>query len=296
MNKKVLFFVLFGVLFIGVCILVSLLLARVQFQYGKGYSESQDSYISGYNDVISAPDAYVETSSLSRDEWVNNNEGSKIQKNGDISFLVTNIDTAEESIKIINNKYTAEITNVNDYGSGNERVLYLTIKLPVKNFDAYYNEVREIDGEVVNANISTLDVTEEYIDITSRLENLRDVEEQLVEILQKAESVTDILAVQTQLNTVRGDIESYEQRKRYFDSQTDYAYITLSFSIDKTGMNITDEEWKPLGEFRAAFSSLISVFKGLINASIWILVFSPIILIPVGIIILASKRLKRKEK
>ncbi|HRX43860.1 MAG TPA: DUF4349 domain-containing protein, partial [Candidatus Dojkabacteria bacterium] len=145
-------------------------------------------------------------------------------------------------------------------------------------------------------NVSTLDVTEEYIDITSRLSNLKSTEVQLVKILEKAESVTDILAVQRELNTVRGEIESYEQRKRYFDTQTDYSYITVSFSLDKTGLNVAQDEWKPWGEVKAAVKSLIEVLKAFVNMIIWIVIFSPVVLIPFFVIKYLSKRRKANQQ
>lgn len=220
----------------------------------------------------------------------NNSEGSKVQKTGSVNVLVNDIDTAVESLDGVNSEYSAEITNIYDYGRGNDRYVQLTIKVPVDNFEVYYAQLRKMDGEVTYANVGTTDLTEQYIDITSRLENLKSVEAQLVGILERANSVTDILAVQKELNTVRGDIERYEAQKRYFDSQTDYSYITVTFNIDKEGLNISDEPWKPGGEFRAALNALVSFLKTLVNAGIWVLVFSPIVIVPVGIALLLIKR------
>ena len=212
MSKKTLFFVLFAVLVLGIVVCISLLSNRLK-EYSVTDSIAMDT--EGYGGIESYLSSQYQapSSQLTREELVNNEEGSKIQKNGSVTFLVENIDDSLSSVKEINSKYLAEITNIYDSGRGNDRVLTVTVKLPVDDFETYYEDIREIDGEVTYANVSTLDVTEEYIDITSRLANLRSVEGQLVEILQRAESVTDILAVQTQLNTVRGDIESYEDRK-----------------------------------------------------------------------------------
>lgn len=223
------------------------------------------------------------------DVLYNNEEGSKVQKTGTVNILVRDIDTAIESMDVVNGKYEAQVTNINDSGRGNDRYVQITIKLPVDGFESYYEELRDIEGEVTYANIGTSDLTEQYIDITSRLENLKKVETQLVGILDEASTVEDILAVQKELNTVRGDIESYEAQKRYFDSQTDYAYVTVTFSVDKEGLNISDEPWKPVGEFRAALNALVSVLKGIVNTGIWVLVFSPVVIIPVGIVLLLSK-------
>ena len=294
MKKKSLFIILSIVLLFGIMLFVSVLIGRVRYQssvkddasYEMGSTSLEESFLRDISSVSPSPDI----------DLINNAEGSKVQKNGSVSFLVENIDTSVESVKVINTKYSAQVTNIYDYGRGNDRVVSITVKVPVTDFEKYYDEVREIEGEVTYANISTLDVTEEYIDITSRLKNLKSVETQLVDILEEAENVTEILAVQRELNTVRGEIESYEQRKRYFDSQTDYSYITISFSIDKTGLNISDDEWKPFGEFRAALNALVSLLKGFVNATIWMLVFSPIILVPVGIVLYIVKRKNQKTK
>ncbi len=85
----------------------------------------------------------------------NNEEGSKVQKNGSILLLVKNIDEAAKSLGDINKKYLGEITNIYDYGKGNDRSLQLIVKVPVKVFEAYYNEIRGMDGEVTYANLGT---------------------------------------------------------------------------------------------------------------------------------------------
>ncbi|HBB64768.1 MAG: hypothetical protein UR34_C0002G0040 [candidate division WS6 bacterium GW2011_GWC1_33_20] len=281
MKKKILWIVGGVVLFVLPLVVFFGLRARTIY-----ISESKDLGTDSYSGIGGGPDmdnSVSQIPSLSREEMVNNADGSKVQKAGSVSMLVADLDDAVTSLGAVNLKYSGQVTNIYDYGRGNDRVVQITVKIPVADFEKYYEELKLLDGEITYANISTTDVTEEYIDITSRLTNLKSVESQLTEILQSATTVTDILAVQKELNTVRGDIESYEARKRYFDSQTDYSYMSISFSIDKEGLNISDEPWKPFGEFKAALNTLVSVLKGFINATIWVLVFSPIVLIPGGI-------------
>ena len=272
--------VIFGFLLIQI---LGVYIYSAKNSYSVGGNTSQD-FLSS---EMPAPD-------MQRDTLYNNEEGSKVQKTGSINFLVRDLDSAVDSVEIVNVKYLGVITNIYDYGRGNDRSVQLTIKVPVESFEKYYEELRELDGEITYANIGTNDLTEQYVDITSRLENLRSVENQLVGILEGATSVQDILAVQKELNTVRGDIESYEAQKRYFDNQTDYSYISLTFNIDKEGLNISDEPWKPFGEFRVALNALLSVLKALVNVGVWVLVFSPLVLIPVGIVLYVSKRKRTK--
>ena len=308
MTKKTLFIILGSI--VGLFVLAAFVLfvgyrmfmpsasydSRYEYQMGTMEDYGSQGISPSFSDsmLLDSKGSY-ESGTLTSEEMVNDAEGSKIQKNGSVSILVEKIDTAIEGLKVANTKYSGQITNIYDYGQGNDRVVQITVKVPVKDFEAYYEALRELDGEVTYANVSTLDVTEEYIDITSRLANLRSTEAQLVKIIEKANSVTDILAVQRELNTVRGDIESYEQRKRYFDSQTDYSYMSITFALDKTGLNIAEDQWKPWGEFKAALGSLVSVLKGLVDVIIWLVVFSPIVLIPFFVIRYVVRRKKAKK-
>lgn len=296
MNKKVLFGILGGLgIFVVICIL-GLYFFRKSPEYYGGEYNSLSSDSGKVMDSYAPVPSYDETATLAPEQMVNNQEGSKVQKNGSINLLVEGIDKAINDLKAVNGMYGGVITNIYDSGRGNDRSVSITVKVPVDKFETYYEELRKIEGEVTYANVSTLDVTEEYIDITSRLSNLKSTEVQLVKILEKAESVTDILAVQRELNTVRGEIESYEQRKRYFDTQTDYSYITVSFSLDKTGLNVAQDEWKPWGEVKAAVKSLIEVLKAFVNMIIWIVIFSPVVLIPFFVIKYLSKRRKANQQ
>jgi hypothetical protein len=302
MKKKTVFIILGSSIAFLLLLLFGFFVAKRMYSSSYQYYDSRYGYVDGalpsQDYLLSNKGDTYEEVSLAPDEMVNNQEGSKLQKSGSMSLLVENIDEAISSMRTVNSKYSAQITNIYDHGRGNDRYVQITTKVEVKDFEKYYESLREIEGEVVDANISTTDVTEEYIDITARLKNLSSTEEQLVEIMKSADTVTDILAVQKELNTVRGEIESYEQRKRYFDSQTDYSYMSVTFSVDKTGLNVTEEEWKPWGEFKSAVKSLLDVLKGFVNLLIWLVVFSPIVLIPFFVVryIIRKKRVKKAKK
>ena len=291
MKKKPLSIIIISIVGIFLIVGVFAVLGTTKSQYSPSSYDSRSSI----GDMGSYEGYYKGDASISENEMVNNQEGSKVQKNGSVSVLVENIDESIEALKSINSAFNGQITNIYDNGKGNERTVQITVKVPVERFEAYYEQLRKLDGEVVYADITTVDVTEEYIDITSRLNNLRNTEAQLNKILERADSVTDVLAVQKELSAVRGEIESYEQRKRYFDSKTDYAYISVSFAIDKTGLNISEEQWKPWGEVKAAVKALVEVLKDLVNVIIWLVIFSPLVLIPYFLIKHFKKGKKTEE-
>jgi hypothetical protein len=98
----------------------------------------------------------------------------------------------------------------------------ITIRVPDKEFFAVLDRLEEV-GEVEAKTVSSEDVTEEYIDLEARLENLKRQEKRLLEIFDKAETVEDILKVEEQLGRVRGESESLTVRLRYLENR-----ITLS--------------------------------------------------------------------
>ncbi len=104
----------------------------------------------------------------------------------------------------------------------------LTVRIPQENFDNLTTELHRM-GVVTHSRTWVNDVTEEHIDLTARLDNLRSEEEALRRILERAEEVEDMLAVRRQLNDVRSQIDSLSGRLRYLDDRI--AYSTYSISI-----------------------------------------------------------------
>jgi DNA repair ATPase RecN len=169
------------------------------------------------------------------------------------------------------------------------------LKIPVEKFDDIYNNIKNIDGEITYASYYTDDITQEYTDLESRLRNLQETEEQLVEILETAETVEDTLAVYEQLTSIRSQIEVLEGQIKYLDNQVDYSYITVTLTLSDVGKEITDEQWNPLGVLKMAFGSLVNFGKFLVNVLIWLIVFSPAIAIAVVIVVLIKKNVKKKK-
>ena len=110
---------------------------------------------------------------------------------------------------------------------GDRQVASLTVRVPATRYQDVLSQVRalgaKVDSEVSNAS----DVTEEYSDLQARLRNLEATEGQLLALLGRAETITDILQVQDRLNFVRGQIEQSQGRMALLDKLTDLATITV---------------------------------------------------------------------
>ena len=103
--------------------------------------------------------------------------------------------------------------------------------VPVQNYDtlvvqASHDKWRRSRHRRFNSN----EVTEQHIDLESRLRNLERTEQQYLELLAKAANIQEILTVQDRLSSVRSQIEQILGRLKVLDNQTDFATVNLSIA------------------------------------------------------------------
>jgi len=157
--------------------------------------------------------------------------------------------------------------------------LTVTFRVPAASFDAAVLALRE-EGTLLSEQISTYEVTMQLVDLEARLRNLRASETALLELMTQATTVSDVLAVQTQLTVVRSDIESYEAQRAALADQV--AMTTISVTISPIGSSIGDAaRGFDFGrEVSLAVANLISVGRTVVIAAInLVIVVLPIALI-----------------
>jgi len=103
----------------------------------------------------------------------------------------------------------------------------LTIRVPVKAFEKVLAQLRKL-GKVQSVTISGEDVTEEYVDLESRLKNLRAQEAILLKLMEKATSIQDTIAVESRLADIQMQIEQILGRKNYLDNRVTFATVQLT--------------------------------------------------------------------
>ena len=100
----------------------------------------------------------------------------------------------------------------------------LIVRVPAQRFDEAFQWVKDT-GRVLSESRAAQDVTEEFLDLGIRIENARKSRERLLEILQKAEDVEDILKVETQLRRLTEEIERMEGRRKFLADQVALATL-----------------------------------------------------------------------
>jgi hypothetical protein len=163
-------------------------------------------------------------------------EDRMIVRTGDMAMVVENVESSIESIKQLAETYEGWVVSSSMWKNGEALAGSISIRVLSEHFDSALKSLRGMAVEVKYENTSSRDVTEEYVDLSASLENLEATEQQLQVIMDKAESVEDILDVQRELTRVRGEIEQTKARMQYLEqtSSTSIIYIQL----EEAGLDI----------------------------------------------------------
>ncbi|MCC8017089.1 MAG: DUF4349 domain-containing protein [Lachnospiraceae bacterium] len=176
----------------------------------------------------------------------------------------------------------------------------MTIRIPADSLDEFVSLVGE-NATVTYTSESTEDVTLTYVDLESHLTALRTEQETLLTMLEAAETIEDIIAIQSQLTDVRYEIESYESQLRVYDNKVNYSTVYLYIDEVERETAVADETF--WGSVSTKFGeNIYRVGRGIRNFAVNFLGGLPIILmvvVPVVVIVLIIRKLmnyKRKRR
>ena len=205
------------------------------------------------------------------------------------------------------------VYNGNIYSEGSLREATMTVRIPSDKLDEFLNMVAE-NSNVVTQNESVRDVTLDYVDMDSRKSALKAEEKRLLEMLESADTVEDMIYIEDRLANIRYETESIESQLRTYDNLVDYSTVNLTI---KEVVKLTEVVEEPTVEPTVAeriskgFSEsledvedeLTDCFVGFIISLPYLaVVFVPIIVVIVVIVVIvliivkvATKSSKKKK-
>ena len=150
-------------------------------------------------------------------------------KTAQVQCEVANYDTAVIEIQRITEQVdgyiVASTVHAPDAGMKQGTV---TLRIPADKFETTLQALKTLANTVETESIEGNDITEEFYDLTARLQNKRKAEQRFQEILRSAKKATEVLEIEQALMNIREDIERLEGRKRFLTDQTDMSTISMS--------------------------------------------------------------------
>ena len=193
-----------------------------------------------------------------------------------------------------------EIYNGSSYSASYRyRHAQLTIRVPAENLDNLVSQVRGASN-VVSYNESVEDVTLTYVDMETRILVLETERDRLLELMEQAETMSDLLEIEARLTQVRGNLESINSQLKVLQNQVNYATIELYINQVKAYTEVEEQTvWQRIGSgFK---KNLQNMGEDLVDFFVWAITYSPQLIlwaaiITVAVIVLRRKLRKRKVK
>ena len=209
--------------------------------------------------------------------------------------LLTTIEQKTEALAgYIEESYTY---NGSAYRGRSTRNASLIIRIPAGKLNTFLSEVAEVSN-VISRNERVTDVTLQYVDMESHKKALVAEQDRLLELLEQAENIEDIISIESRLSEVRYQIESMESQLRTMDNQVSYSTINLSIEEVK---QLTPVKEQSVGEKIATgfWKNLTRVGAGILNFVIGLIISIPYVLlwgIIIAIVVFIIRSVLKKNR
>lgn len=221
----------------------------------------------------------------------------KLAKTADMSLEVLSIEEALDKASAIATQQKGDVLGLENNKpqnlGGRHRAL-MRIRVPQSNLEPTLDALKAL-GTVESELITAEDVSSQLVDVKARLRNLRQTENSLIKIMERAGSMGDTLQVSKELSNVRNSIEQIDAQLKNLTNRVNYSTITLNLTA-----SVASNSQPAVGsQMQKAWSNATQSFQGLtmglLHLIIWIAVHSPYLLVSgTGIFFWRNRRKKRR--
>jgi hypothetical protein len=219
-----------------------------------------------------------------------------IIRTGSLALEVTEIDATLL-------KARATIVGLGGYVSDSQRsdrgdtaIAVITYRIPADRWDDALDGLSGLAAKVLSEDTKAVEVTGQVLDLGARITNLQATERALQAIMAQAVKISDILDVQSQLTTIRGQIEELSTQKSHLSAQAALGTLAVTYTIPIVpAVQQAATGWSLAAEIDRAVAQLVQVGQGLAVIGIWlVLVGLPLgigLAVLIGLLVLIGRRL-----
>jgi hypothetical protein len=223
-----------------------------------------------------------------------------IIRNAWLDLVVPDTEDALSEIEDVTGEMGGFVVQSNVYQYDESKRASIQIRIPAEKLDEALEHFRGMATEVRSENVSGQDVTDEYVDLQSRLRSKEATEAKLIEFMGKAEDVEAALAVQAELERIQTDIEVIKGRMQYLEQSAAMSSVSIELTPDELAQPIEIGGWHPEGTLRDSVEALIRVLQFLVDALIVIVVVVlPVVIVifgPLVVLVLIIRAIVRRRR
>jgi hypothetical protein len=218
-----------------------------------------------------------------------------IIKNAELTLLMEDVGSGIDRVtQVAADTYGYILSSRTWYQDGFQHAT-ITIGVPVNEFENALRRLRGMALRVQDENASGQDVSDQYVDLESRLRNLEATEARIRSFLEQAVDVQESLRVSQELSEITAQIETIKGQMSYFEDRAAYSTITVHLepqlptptpmpTMTPTPTPMPDE-WRPDKTFKDAAKVLGGILRVIGDITIWALVVLGPFAVPAGAVL-----------
>jgi hypothetical protein len=226
-------------------------------------------------------------------------DGRKVIYNADLRITVNKLqdsmDTVRKMVEDTGGYIVQSNTNIEEKGYEDGM---MTARIPMTNFQKFLKQVKGLSEGSPHESVRGEDVTEEYVDLSSRLKAKQQVRDRLESFMAEAQRTEDLLKISSDLAKVQEEIEQIEGRLNFLKNQSDFSTVTVQFEVKNLkAEKLQTEELNTWKKTKMLFMETVNFFVSAISFIIvGLFGLAPLWLIVIPVLFWMWRKKKKGQK
>lgn len=220
-----------------------------------------------------------------------------IVRTGTIDIEIGDVDEALRAADAAVARSGGYVDGSHRTAGGGDADAVVAYRIPSVAWEATLDRIRSLARTIRGEEVKTEEVTGQVVDLGARIANLRTTEAALQAIMAKATAIKDVLEVQSQLTTTRGEIERLVASKDDLVDRASYGSLTVSFRlparVEPSPTPVASPGWNPGTDVAQATDKLVTIGQGTTSLGIWLTIVGLPLLIAGSVITFVTLQLIR---
>jgi uncharacterized protein YlbG (UPF0298 family) len=205
----------------------------------------------------------------------------KIIKDGSLEITVNDLEKTKNEVDALVSRFGGycdfEKYDKNEFGTS----YHLKVRIPCAKFDSFVANIQKGKGEITSKEITARDVTDQFIDMETRLANKHNYLTRYQELLKKANNIKEILDIQEKIRALGEEIESTTGQLKYLNDLVDYSTLEITINLVKDYKYVPAQRMQFLDNVKQSFSKgwygFIDFMFFLLSNWVFVIIFSVLV-------------------
>jgi len=220
-------------------------------------------------------------------------------KRAELNLVVPSIEETIAAVSGSIQQQQGDVLGLQEYQPANKNVRHrasMQLRVPQARLETTLDALTEL-GTVQNRSLTAEDVSNQLVDLSARLRNLRKSEEMVLKIMERSGTVGEVLNAARELSNIRESIERIDAQFKNLQNQVAYSTIDLNLeaAVSSSATPQLSLGLRVRETWGQATQAVNQFTFGLIQLGLWLLAFSPYLLLVLAGGALGYMRLQKQK-